>query len=111
MPVENHPEYQPQLDPSQEEQWEHAFGTSVRKAVDDLFTHRLIAERIEGITDDEQVESLLSRQKLILVEQIEETAGRAIDNILGYLDLFKAQPGLLLDSLPDQRDDLSSRTE
>src|SRR5687768_1356143 len=82
MSVEDRSEHQSQLDPPKEEQWEHAFGTAVRKAVDDLFTHRLIAEKVEDLKEDERVVPLLDRQKLILVERIEETAGQTLDNVL-----------------------------
>jgi hypothetical protein len=111
MSVEKRSEDQPYLEPTVEEQWEKSFGVAIRKAIDDLFTYQPIAERLQQSEGDERAKLLVSEHKLILVEQIEELAGRTITELLDQLSPPQAQPGLPLSALPDWREDVDNRVE
>ena len=106
--VEDHSEHP---SPSEQEIKEMSVAVALRKLVDDLFTHRGIAEKLARTEGDEQIEALLDHHKQVVVEHLEETAWRAVDNFLVQLDDLPTKPETPFPSLPDQRNDVSNRVE
>lgn len=97
------------LPPSEQEVKEMSVTAALRKIVDDLFTYETVAEKLQDTEGNERIEALVSHHKLLLVEHLEETAWRGIDEFLAQLDNLHAQPGLPLSPPPVQRDELDQR--
>lgn len=105
--IEDHPEYPL---PSEKDTKEMSVTVALRRVVDDLFTCKAVAEKMEGNEGNERIETLVSHHKQILVEHLEETAWCGVAEFLAQLDHLQAQPGLPLPPSLDQRDELDSRT-
>ena len=91
MSVEERPELQPNLGPSENEQEENSFGNAIRLAVDNLFTRQDIADRLQGNREDDQIKTLLLDSKRDLVERLVETAEQSVEGFFTGLDeLLKA---------------------
>jgi hypothetical protein len=88
---------------------EMSITVALRRVVDDLFTIKAVAEKLQGTEGDQQVEALMGHHKQILAEHLEETAWRGIDEFLARLDNLQVQPGLPLSPSPDHQDELDSR--
>lgn len=95
--------------PSEHETKEMSVAVALRKVVDDLFTCKAIAGKMEGSEGNERVEALVSHHKQVLVEHLEETAWRGVAEFLAQLEHLQAQPGLPLPPSLDQRDELDKR--
>lgn len=96
--------------PSEHETKEMSVAVALRKVVDDLFTCKAVAEKLQGTEGDQQAEALVSHHKQILIEHLEEIAWRGVDEFLAHYDHLQAQPELPLAPSLDQRDELDSRT-
>jgi hypothetical protein len=97
------------IPPFEQEVKEMSVAAALRKLVDDLFTYETVAEKLQDTAGNERIEVLVSHHKLLLVEHLEETAWRGIDEFLAQLDNLHAQPGLPLSPAPDPRDELDHR--
>ena len=106
--IKDRPDHRP---PSEQEIKEMSVAVALRKVVDDLFTCQAVADKLRGTEADQPIEALVSHHKQILVEHLEETAWRAVDNFLVQLDDLPTKPETPFPSLPDQRNDVSNRVE
>jgi hypothetical protein len=108
LPIENRAD---NLAPSAQEVKEMSLTVALIKVVDDLFTYKTVAEKLQNTEGDQPKETLVNHHKLLLVEHLEEVAWRGIDEFLAQLDSLLTQTELPLPSPPVQRDDLDQRVE
>jgi hypothetical protein len=89
--LEARPEHTPSPDPPEAEDAEPLFAAAVRSAVNELFARQPVAEKLQGIEGNEQIEALVGRWKHTLVQQFEQTAEAVMTQFLTALDTFQAQ--------------------
>ena len=91
MGVEDNPEHQPYLEPS--EDWERSFSASVEALVETIFDHDAVKTQvntIEGTQRKVEVAEFIRHQKGSLARHLEETVELIVVNILADLDRINA---------------------
>jgi hypothetical protein len=89
MPVEALP-LAPSSHPRVEDNREYSFPTSLRRAVDTLFTYQPIATTLQEAPQDEPTAEFIELWKQGMTTYLEETATAAVSSCLDVLDRFKA---------------------
>jgi hypothetical protein len=79
-----------------------SFVGNMSGAVDTLFTHKQIAEKLQGLEGDEQVQSFVRQWKQAVNLHLEETAWVAVESFLADFDRFQAGETPLLSPTPPQ---------
>jgi hypothetical protein len=91
MNPETHSPTPTPLEPTKETVTEMAFGAAIRRAIDDLFTNRAIAEKVQAIPPNDVLDVLVETWKQGLTDQLQTEAHSMVDNVTAILDLL--QPG------------------
>lgn len=78
------------LNPTKEAVSEMSFGAAMRRAIDDLFTNRAIAEKVQAIPANDVLPILLETWKQGLADRLQAEAGSMVDNVAAILDLLQA---------------------
>jgi hypothetical protein len=90
MPAEAPSHSPPPTHPRVEDSREHSFPTSLRRAVDTLFTYHHVATTLQEAPQDEETERFVELWKQGIMTHLEQTAAAAVTTYLDVFARFKA---------------------
>jgi hypothetical protein len=88
MPVETLP--QAPVGHRVEDSPEHSFSTSIRRAVDTLFTYQQVVDPLQAAPEDEETVQFVELWKQGIMTHLEQTAAAAVSTYLDVFAHFKA---------------------
>ena len=90
MPLEVLPNSPPPAHPRVEDSAEHSFPTSLRRAVDTLFTYHHVATTVQEAPQDEDTIQFVELWKQGIMSYLEQTTAAAVSTYLDVFAQFKA---------------------
>lgn len=90
MPHETDPLSPTSPEPSKETISEMSFNAAIHRAINDLFTCQVIAEKLQNIPPNDALEALVETWKQGLVYHLKETAQGMVQHVVANLDLIQS---------------------